>query len=592
MTMNASSSRGAGLVWLVVALAALSAGGVLLSRLGGASVEKDSSVLATVARENLRVSVLESGQLQAADSIDIYNEIRGNVTVLSLIEEGTWVKKGEVLVELDVSEIEDDHTARKIRYEQANAAFIQAREAKAIQESLNASNTSKAELDLALAETDLRKYLEGDWPLQMEEADSNIALSEMELKNAEKTLKDTRELVELNFEAITTLERDELAFRRAKVRLDMDRRSKEIAEKYENDRMLQVLRSDVDQARAELDRVKRRANADLAQKVADLSSKEATLALEKDKLDQLTEQLQKGVVRAPADGLVVYPVNADRRRRNDSSQVEEGAMVRERQLLISLPDTSRMMVSIEVHESAVDMVNRGQPAVITIDAFPDATYLGKVTFVAPLPDSTNSWLNPDLKVYRAEITLSGQTLQLRPGMSASAEIVIDELKDVLTVPIHACYRSGDHYYVFANERGQPVIREVDVGLHNDHRVEIQSGLEEGEKIYLAVPSNAPRPEFPGKEETDRPTVQQLRESVADVEAAPEPEREPSAGHGDSPQADFFRQLQGLSPEEREKKVREWMESLSPEQRAQMEEMRQRFRGEGGGRGRPGAPGQP
>ena len=580
------SERGAVLIWMILGLAAaVVAGSVWWFQREPAAVDS-GFMLYEVGREDLRISVVESGQLKAADSIDIFSEIRGQATVLKLIEEGTYVNQGEILVELDKSAIEDDLTQQKIRYEQAYASWVQAEEAKAIQESLNASNVSKAELDLALAQTDLKKYIEGDWPLEQDGREADIILYESELKTSEQTLADTRELVELQFEPTTTLERDQLERDRAEVRLRKERLAKDIAERFEHQRQLQILRSDVEQAEAELERVKRRAKADLAQKEADLRSKLATRDLEKDKLDQLEEQLGKAIVYAPAAGLVVYPGNSGGGYRgNDRNRVEEGAAVRERQLLVSLPDTSSMMVDVDIHESVVDMVEVDQPALVTVDAFADQSFLGRVVYVAPLPDSANQWLNPDLKVYRCEIRLDTATgVVLRPGMSASAEIIIDEIPDALAIPVHAVHREGSNLYCYRSTAGGPEVVPVEIGLHNDTWVAIVSGLEEGDQIYLAAPPDAPKPEFsPEEAPEDAPrSIEELREQTKGIASATREEPEEAKKPGSPMMAGSAADLEkwkSMSPDQRRKAMQDMMKNMTPEQRAQIEKARQNHGGE-------------
>lgn len=596
--------RGAAILWLLVVVAGLAVGGFLWWGRRDEAVDTELALSTIVAREKLRVSVVEAGQLKAAKSVDIYCKVKGGATILELVEEGKRVEAGDVVVKLDASNLEDDLTAQKIKFQNAKAAFIQAEKAREIQESKNDSDTQKATVDLALAHTDLRKYLEGDFPLKEKQAASDKTLAESEEKAAKQKADDTAELVALDYAAETELQSDRLAFERASVKKAMSELQQQILADFEKPRQVQILESDVQQKGAELERVKLRCEADLAQKVADFESKKATFELEQNKLAELEAQLNNTTIRAPSAGLVVYPMNQSGgmggRGGSDRDRIEEGATARENQLLISLPDTSEMIVSVSVHESAVDKVKVGQPAIVTIDAVADQSYIGRVTFIAPLPDSANQWLNPDLKVYRCEITVGGASTGLRPGMSASAEIVVDELKDAIALPIHAVYRRGDRYYVYvADATGKPLVREVKIGLHNDARVAISEGLEPGEKVYLSVPPGAPQPDFP--ETTKVAATSSVEELRAQASAIPSrstsgrpdgaaPAADAGAGApGGAPGAAIggvdFSKLRGLSEEERKKALQEMLDKMTPEQKAAWEEQMKRF---GGGAG--GAPG--
>jgi RND family efflux transporter MFP subunit len=611
--IHGRSSRGAAIVWLIAAVVALGVGGFLFWGGRGEAEAAEIALSTTAGKEKLRVAVVEAGQLKAARSTDIYCKVRGGATILELVDEGTWVKEGDVVVKLDAKSLEDDLTAQKIKYQNALAAKIQAEKAREIQASKNQSDVDKGNLDLALAKTDLEKYVKGDFPLKQKQAESDQKLAASEEQTAKTKAEDTAELVELDYAADTEKQSDELAHQRAKVKLEMSIEQGKLLETYERPRQMQVLESDVRQKESELDRVKLRCEADIAQKIADEESKKATYSLERSKLAELEEQLKNTTILAPAAGLVVYPVNQSGgmggRGGSDRDRVEEGATARENQLLLSLPDTSEMVVSVSVHESAMDKVKVGQPALVNIDAIKDKSYFGKVTFMAALPDSANQWLNPDLKVYRCEVTLDGEMTGLRPGMSASVEIIVDELADVIALPIHAVYRRGRRYFVYvADDDGKPKVQEVKIGLHNEQRVAITSGLDVGTKVFLSAPFGAPEPDFPVETTAAaESSMEELRQRAAAIQpksgAAPPAgaptgregmtaggERAARGGFGQMPTGIDWSELgklRGMDEAAQEKWWDEKLATLTAEQRQQWNAWREQakqFRAGGAGAG--------
>jgi RND family efflux transporter MFP subunit len=585
--------RGAALLWVVLALVGLAVGGFVFWGDRGPDAKQEMTLPYVAVREKLRISVVESGQLKAAKSVDIYCEVKGGATILELVDEGTKVHAGDTLVQLDASNLEDELTAQKIKKLNAEAAFIQADKTKQIQVSKNESDIQKAEVDRSVAERDLEKYQKGDFPLKEKQAESDITLATADAENKRLTAEQTTELVQLNFAAMTEKTRDDLAAQQAEVKTEMAKLSKQVLEEHERPRQELVLKNTVDQTTAELERVKLRCEADLAQKNADYESKKATFDLEKNKLADLEEQVDKTTIKAPSDGLVVYPMNQNGmggRGGSDRDRIEEGATAREHQLMLSLPDASEMVVVVSVHESAIDKLKLDQPALVTIDARPDLSFVGKVTFIAPLPDSQNQWLNPDLKVYRCEITLGGDTSALRPGMSAGTEIVIDELADAIAVPIHAVHHRGSRYYVYvADADGKAVVREVRIGLHNDNRVAVLEGLAEGDQVFLAVPNGAPQPDFPADERSEGTSVEDLRRRAGTITVkgkGPEEQRPGMGRQGD--RAAFMK----MTPEE-QKKAMEAMEErrakMTPEERAKFDERMKQWQNRGGGSGGAAAP---
>jgi hypothetical protein len=166
--------------------------------------------------------------------------------------------------------------------------------------------------------------------------------------------------------------------------------------------------------------------------------------------------------------------------------IEEGAVVRNRQEIIKLPDTSAMKVSIKIHESHINQIERGQPAFVVLDSLPDQRFRGYVSKVAPLPDSQSRWGNPDLKVYATEIRVTDKLPDIKPGVSARAEVLITNLPSVLSVPIQAVTTYKGKPVVFLARAPQEPVP-VTVGQYNTKFIEICSGVEDGDRVLLTPP---------------------------------------------------------------------------------------------------------
>lgn len=230
--------------------------------------------------------------------------------------------------------------------------------------------------------------------------------------------------------------------------------------------------------------------AEEAQQRARFRSAERKFNLERVKLADVNEQIELATIRAERPGLVVYGAsdsNRSRWRGSNQEAIQEGATVRERQPIITIPDMREMAVKVNIHESAVQRVAVGQQATVSIDAFPDARLTGVVTKVAVVADSTNSFMNPDLKVYPTTISIDGVHDWLRPGMSAEVEILVNRLEDVVYVPLQAVTYQGDQRVVYVRSVGGAQPREVEVGTFSESFIEIRSGLSAGEEVLLLPP---------------------------------------------------------------------------------------------------------
>jgi HlyD family secretion protein len=185
--------------------------------------------------------------------------------------------------------------------------------------------------------------------------------------------------------------------------------------------------------------------------------------------------------------MVVYATSSEFSWRGDTEPLDEGQEVYERQELIHLPTADSMMVVIRIHESALGKVQIGQTAEITIDALAGKSFSGKVTRIAPLPDATSVFMNPDLKVYDTQIMIDGVHTQIRTGMSCKATIKVDQYIDALSVPIQAVVGSPGNSMVYVKEGKGTAPRRVVTGLDNNSMVHIIEGLNPGDRVLLTPP---------------------------------------------------------------------------------------------------------
>jgi HlyD family secretion protein len=544
-----------------------------------------------VKRGPLRISVTESGTIQAREQIIIKSEVEGRTTILSLVEEGTRVKEGYLLVELDSSQLIDERVDQQIRVQNAEAAFIRARENLAVAENQAESDVDKAELVFEFAKQDLRKYQEGEYQNERKELESRITLAKQELQTAEEKLKWSQKLYEKEYISQTELQVDELSAHRNKLDLELAENNLSLLEDFTHPRRLAELESDVSQAEMALERAKRKAKADVVQAEAELRAKESEFERQKDKLKKNEEQIAKTKIYAPADGLVIYATSAQTRFwRGSEEPLDEGSEVHERQELIYLPTASAVKAEVKIHEATLQKVKLGLPVVVKVDALPGKTFTGHVEKIAPLPDAQMVWLNPDLKVYNTEVYLEGEGDYLRTGMSCSAEIIIEEYDDATYIPVQAVLRVGGEPTVYVLDGKEFKPQAVEVGLDNNRMIRITRGLQSGEIVLLTPPLASATVEQgadraigePSAAEADtaRRTRQIDREGGRKLDTDKAEQERPQDEMRPSPEQmqKMRERFEKMTPEEREeemRKMRERFEKMSDEEK---EQMRKRWMG--------------
>ncbi|MDP7062578.1 MAG: efflux RND transporter periplasmic adaptor subunit [Planctomycetota bacterium] len=448
-----------------------------------------------VQRGPLRITVVQRGNLSAKNSVKVTNELEGNVQILSLVEEGKEVDEGDLLVVLDTSSLEDRENAGEIAVQNADAALTTAKQDKEIQVSQNTSDFAKAEQDLQFARDDEVKYLEGDFEQQKAAAEEAILLADQELSQAKDRYDKSTDLNEEGFLTATELESDRLSWERSKVKLLQARRAQKLLLDYDYKKQVAVHKGKIEEAERELKRVELQSAARLVNAESKVRTSQAKYDLEKEKLDKLRDQLNKSKIYSPSSGIVVY--TRERSRWGQGDLIEEGATVRERQEIITIPQSGGMIAEVSLHESVIKKVAPGQACTIRVDSIPDKDFHGVVDFVALLPDSGSSWMNPNQRLFRTNIAILDTDPEMRPGTSCSVEILVKEIPDALFIPIQGVFHSGGQAVAFVD--GKP--REVEVGSASEEWVEILGGLEEGEVVQLAPPRGF-QPEPPPKGEDD------------------------------------------------------------------------------------------
>ena len=467
-----------------------------------------------VRRGPFSINVTERGTLDSMRNAVLTSKVEGATTIISIVPEGTHVKEGDIICELDSSALKDKETQQRISVTSAQALFDQAKENVEIQKTQNDSDIAAAQLKLDLARLDLQKFLQGDYEQQRKELEGMVELAREDLARANEDFDYNERLTRKGYKTQNDLEASRIAVRKAELATSVAEEKLRVLSEFTFKRTEQELTANSKEFARELERTERKALAALAQKKSELSSKELTLEVESAKLERLREQISYCVLRAPQDGQVIYANRSD--GRSDTILIEEGASVRERQAIVNLPDLDRMKVAAKVHESRISLVRAGLSVEVKIDAFPDEVFKGEVDTVSSVPSSTGGF-SRDVKEYDAAVRLldsADKVNRLRPGLTASVEILVESRDDVLQVPVQAVLTVAARQFAFVVKDKTVERREVKVGATNDRTVEVFDGLQEGEVIVMN-----PRSQF-SKELAELETQLVKEQAEAEAKALP------------------------------------------------------------------------
>jgi multidrug efflux pump subunit AcrA (membrane-fusion protein) len=261
------------------------------------------------------------------------------------------------------------------------------------------------------------------------------------------------------------LEGDQFAVEKAKNELDSAKTKVDVLRRYTKEKTLKQFDSDITSAKAKWE------------------SEKESYKLELSKLEDIQKQIAGCTITSPEDGQVVYANVYSHRGGSAEFVLEAGATVRENQVLIRLPDPTKMQIKATVNESRISLIRPGMPVEITVDAARDRKLAGAVVKVNQYAEP-GSWSSGNIQEYAAFIEIHDPPPEIRTGMNAEVRIFVESLPDALQVPVQALCETKGHYFCLVQTGERFETREVQVGSSNDTYMTIKSALREGEIVVL------------------------------------------------------------------------------------------------------------
>jgi HlyD family secretion protein len=249
------------------------------------------------------------------------------------------------------------------------------------------------------------------------------------------------------------------------------------ADEYRSQRDL--YRSQLEQARANYERGRALFEESLISE-ADFEERRTAYEVARSRLEQSEDDLSKTRIYTPIAGRVV------RVEVEEGETVVMGTMNNAGTVMFTVGDLSAMQAEIYVDETDVAKVAIGQPAVVTLDAMPDAEFEAVVSAIGYMPASESDTVSTDVTEFEVVLDLVGVDARLRPGMTVEADITTAQRKDVVTCPLQALGKHEiegkmrDTVFVLDGDRAK--VTPVRVGISDGTYTEITEGLEFGQVV--------------------------------------------------------------------------------------------------------------
>lgn len=397
------------------------------------------------------ISLKELGNIEAERSIEVSSEIEGKIIFMA--QEGQTVSAGQLLVQLDDTPLRNRLRETTLQY-----------------------GNAQAQVDKAKLEMDILKE-QNRTEVDQQEAQLNFDKTELERARA-------------NLEKKQRLAEDKLIPQSEVEVAEIDVRSKEFA---------------VRRGEASLELKRKEVESRENQKLADVQNVEFSAQMAKSAMDEAESALSRAAIKAPASGLLVINKTwtPDGRRK-----FKEGDGVYPRQQIIQLPDLTSMLAKVQVDEADIAKVRVGMKARISLDALPGKKFTGEVKEISSLATEAMPWettSSPGRKNFEVVIKVAHPANSpLRPGMTASVEIVNDSIPNAVHVPIEAVFEKKDKRVVYVKNGKNYREQAVKVGKRNETVVVIESGLKANQVVALRDPTRQSTEEAPEAEPAAKP----------------------------------------------------------------------------------------
>lgn len=374
----------------------------------------------------------------------------GASTLLSVVPEGSQVKRGDVLAVLDSSDYEELLRTQRISVERVKSDLLQ------------------ADLDHEIAELAVGEFKQGIMRQTLTEFEGRLFLARSELERANDRLRWCQQMKQKGYIAASTVSAE--VYRRAQLALSLAREESafELFKKFTAPRTIRELEGAVKGAQVMFEYQQLRHKRNLQ------------------RLASLEQQVEHCTIRAPHDGFVIYANNTNR-----DVVIEEGMPVRQKQDLFYLPDLTDMEVVAMLHESIVDDVGPGMRAKVQVESLSNCELDGHVVAVSPM--AVMNW-RTDVRYFESIVKLENPPRGLRPGMTAEVDIAMPRRQNVIAIPAGAVALEDGHEVCFVVHEDGLERREVKLGQVTRDMAEVTEGLTEGEQVVLN-PSTDEEAEF-------------------------------------------------------------------------------------------------
>ncbi|MDO4302096.1 MAG: efflux RND transporter periplasmic adaptor subunit [Clostridia bacterium] len=438
---------------------------------------RDNGITETVTRSSLSNTITASGSVLLDDEIEVYAEGETNIIKTILVEEGDTVQEGDLLVEYDVDdrqeELEKQIRDTKREIENAQLSLTGMTTPASDTEIAKLQNTVTAkEKALQEAETNYSNYA-----TKLSQQQTAIDNAEQDVKDAEKEVSDLSQLLAVGGATQSEYDAAVTAAKKANDTLTEAKQNYDDLLTEQNNAKLSITTAQNDVADAK---------NDLKDSQTVLGDTDSKTKYEQQKLT--LQGLQDNLSDYEKDlSELVYSTSSTVNGKVTEVCVDEGTYTEENTVILKVADFNKLIVSASIEEYDAPLLELGQKVVMTSDGLEGKEYTGTITRINDSAEAASTNMGTETAV-PIEISVDNPDGVLKPGYNLDLEITILDKENILTISESSIQTDAktNTKYVFAVEGGIVKKKEITTGEESDTVVEVLTGLNEGDEVIKSV----------------------------------------------------------------------------------------------------------
>ena len=446
--------------------------------------EQPDFQLTTATVRDFEIEVRTVGVLDAARSHMVSSAVRGDKgKIIFLVEDGSHVKEGDVLVRLDPTPFEEEIHRLADEVRNLEAAVEAEQQILKWEQNQVEKEIKTAEFNVKVARLEHERLVKGEGPIQLTQYQTEMEKAKQEQGKYVAYITDLGKLNTKGFTNPTEMTLAKQKLSELKEQQSAAESKYKIYKEHVLPSLMETARAKIGKTQMELEQTRNGSVYKIAKAAAVLNKSKNKLAGTKSDLLRAGKELDKAMIKAPFQGIAIL---FEAFRNGQKRKPRVGDKVWQNQPLLYLPDIASMIVKTKVREVDLHKIFLDQHCLINVDAYPEVSFEGKVSFIGVLATGHYESGSGE-KYFQISIAVEGEDSRLRPGMTARTTILSEQLKNTLSIPVQAVFPEGGDNYCYLFDGHQFRKEKITIGNQNEDFVQVISGLKDGDRVSLVKP---------------------------------------------------------------------------------------------------------